>query len=160
MKLPPITQRRPRPTQSLPSRGAWIETNFPCGVAVSNDSLSRSPHGGRGLKHGLADVVGGQPGRSPHGGRGLKHLCPRDLLVKISCRSPHGGRGLKQFERYPRPAQHRRSPHGGRGLKHPLCRGIVTPPRRSPHGGRGLKRLYSPLYPGFHGVAPLTGGVD
>ena len=40
-----------KPVASLPARGAWIETKA---GALTIPISRRSPHGGRGLKHGLA----------------------------------------------------------------------------------------------------------
>ena len=37
---------------SLPARGAWIETMF---VGQLSAQRGRSPHGGRGLKHGAGN---------------------------------------------------------------------------------------------------------
>ena len=64
--------------------------NFVC------STLSRPPHGGRGLKYEDFTVIDFlcEGGRPPHGGRGLKYLS-RMFTSHHPRRPPHGGRGLK-----------------------------------------------------------------
>ena len=57
-------------TGSHPARGAWIE--IPVSPARFPATLSRTPHGVRGLKYTEKDVIVLADGRTPHGVRGLK----------------------------------------------------------------------------------------
>ena len=57
--------------------------------------FGRSPHGERGLKLQMTNVLSDEAfGRSPHGERGLKSKCYVTIYGGIG-RSPHGERGLK-----------------------------------------------------------------
>jgi len=57
---------------SHPAWGAWIEIGTYMWLGVANKR--RTPHGVRGLKYYVADVLLPASGRTPHGVRGLKYL--------------------------------------------------------------------------------------
>ena len=120
--------------QSLPARGAWVET------------ISR---GARGAAVGR---------RSPQGERGLKHLYGGDLRHRRR-RSPQGERGLKHDGRaHGGLGKLRRSPQGERGLKHDLAGGdSARAGGRSPQGERGLKPPLWWAYTDFPPSLPARG---
>ena len=90
LKQPTPEQMR-QSRQSLPTRGARIETTT---SAIDTSAANRSPRGGRGLKPYLAVQEIEGVNRSPRGGRGLKLLASLITLGNTN-RSPRGGRGLK-----------------------------------------------------------------
>ncbi len=147
------------PSASLPSRGAWIETAGGLGTVCKG--VSRSPHGGRGLKHRpIHESIAYPQGRSPHGGRGLKLRAGRGPGRGVASLPSRGA--WIETTHHPGcwPGMYCRSPHGGRGLKLPISLAISEMDRRSPHGGRGLKLFHLRGQVGQLFVAPLTGGVD
>ena len=113
------------------------------GVNLTLNHLCRSPHGERGLKYHLNNVLVRRLCRSPHGERGLKFSVSVSSCISSSSRSPHGERGLKYTNAefgstavkslssrrawiemapvlYLLPLMKSRSPHGERGLKSKL----------------------------------------
>jgi len=123
------------PIESLPTRGAWIET----GTRLISCIVWRS--------------------RSPHGERGLK-LANRHHHPVHQRRSPHGERGLKRCKSAPPRLWVRRSPHGERGLKPTPHSGDTTPLMSLPTRGAWIETPLPLLGRGGPLVAPHTGSVD
>ena len=69
---------KPKPRESLPPRGAWIEI---LSQILEVNAPGRSPHGERGLKWWRMAAPWATACRSPHGERGLK-------LYSVNTRSP------------------------------------------------------------------------
>ena len=86
-----------RPTllqgESLPARGAWVETTTRR-LALPSPPC-RSPQGERGLKHRRRQGGRESQSRSPQGERGLKPPVINEHVCRCR-RSPQGERGLKQ----------------------------------------------------------------
>ena len=111
------------------------------GAKVVDKAQSRPPHGGRGLKFIVVNLIRFDSSRPPHGGRGLKYTVRKALFFVRDRRPPHGGRGLK-------------CKHAGQspeGLPSPSTRRawieILQAPvqsqfsnRRPPHGRLSLKQ--------------------
>ena len=113
LKRDSFSQARRR-AESLPARGAWVETPSPTRDGATGSSLpargawvetedgglsvgvlpSRSPQGERGLKREALVHRRRRESRSPQGERGLKPCCSRAPYRRL-CRSPQGERGLK-----------------------------------------------------------------
>ena len=104
-------------TGSLPSLGAWIETN----------------DGDRCYRH--------DTGRSLHWERGLKQPAALRALAAGS-RSLHWERGLKRQKKIPHHERDGRSLHWERGLKQIRRLSMYSSCGRSLHWERGLKRLH------------------
>ena len=121
--------------ESLPTRGAWIETSSSSCPCISSRSL---PTRGAWIETQLQSFAAKTPlCRSPHGGRGLKR--PFDVsIVPLGSRSPHGGRGLKQSVE-----------SAARTLSGSL-----------PTRGAWIETLQAAMCGISYLVAPHTGGVD
>ena len=103
------------------------------------DFESRSPHGERGLKLGLAHLMFGDACRSPPGERGLKCGCEL-FLLPLPVSLPARGAWVEIYYKQGRKAYPTsRSPHGERGLKFDLPQYDGRRSCRAPQGERGLK---------------------
>ena len=103
------------------------------------DTISRTPHGVRGLKSPILWAVVLWWGRTPHGVRGLKFAQKQEILAGSS-RTPHGVRGLKCADTADK--VRRAASHPARGAWIEIFHspvGLSVFGRRTPHGVRGLK---------------------
>ena len=146
-------------SESLPSRGAWIEIQVP---AISHGRIiGRSPHGERGLKS-IADAGTAAPARSlPSRGAWIeitideqtglieqKSLPPRGAWIEI---------GLVIIAVH---SSTRRSSHGERGLKCKNDGAVDAVAESLPPRGAWIEILrYEERRLGIQ-VAPPTGSVD
>ena len=143
---------------SHPSRGAWIEMDFPATQLASGQG--RTPHGVRGLKFLSAKYDGGAHGRTPHGVRGLKWQIVQRGRVRAAS---HPSRGAWiEIVADLRDAYNRssRTPHGVRGLKSRRGRNAPTSIWSHPSRGAWIEMSSMPNSADTGVVAPLTGCVD
>ena len=110
-KLHNFFSRRTSPS----TRRAWIEIGY--GKTSNSHTISRPPHGGRGLKsHDRLQELRGP--RSPSTRRAwIEMTLTLTRRSRRRSRPPHGGRGLKFGSGQIAIPIKRRPPHGGRGLK-------------------------------------------
>ena len=95
---------------SLPTRGAWIETESLEGLAEASESLPTRGAWIETEKGNINDLIG--EGRSPQGERGLK-LDGNFGDIAVVSRSPQGERGLKHAKRMVFRCRHRSLPTRG-----------------------------------------------
>ena len=115
LKLPFCRPPKTKP-ESLPARGAWIETHGMGGC--ERRAAGRSPRGERGLKPSRSNRATCSARRSPRGERGLKQqhrVCDGVFVKSLPARGAwietvSAGTGRR--------SRARRSPRGERGLKH------------------------------------------
>ena len=122
--------------QSLPSRGAWIETQIVALYIAARVDERRSLHGERGLKLPTGMTARNIIRRSLHGERGLKPRSMRDDII-ASASLPSRGAWIETVL---------------------ACRSASLS-GRSLHGERGLKRAAN-IQLNETQVAPFTGSVD
>ena len=108
----------------------------------------------------FAAQFGRRLGRTPHGVRGLKFTLVDVLEIGDVGRTPHGVRGLKYAQGIPR--RRRRRSHPSRGAWIEIECAQRGTGRRPSHPSRGAWIEILDLYNcwGANVVAPLTGCVD